>query len=67
MKAMQNQKLLSGIVLNGYDSFFLKNDFLIDSLPKYILIDEEGDVLKTTNCSPVDGIEEAIKAALKKK
>ena len=67
MKAMQNQKLLSGIVLNGYDSFFLKNDFLIDSLPKYILIDEEGDVLKTTNCSPVDAIEEAIKAALKKK
>jgi hypothetical protein len=54
-------------VFNGFDNLFLKSDYQIDALPKYMLIDVEGDLLKTSNCSPVDGVEEIIKQALKSK
>jgi len=66
LKALQNDKKLSGLILNGYDNLALNDNYLIDELPKYYLIDADGDILKNNNCSPVDGIEEIIKAELKK-
>jgi len=67
ISALLKQKKFSADVLNGFDNMFLKSDYQIDALPKYMLIDAEGDILKTTNCSPVDGVEDIIKQALKVK
>ena len=64
MNALLKQKKFSNEVLNGFDNFFLKSDYQIDALPKYIMIDADGDIIKTTNCSPIDGVEEIIKQAL---
>ena len=65
MNTLLKQKKFSSDVLNGFDNMFLKSDYQIDVLPKYMLIDADGDILKTSNCSPVDGLEDLIKQALK--
>jgi len=66
MIALNQQRRFSETILNGYNNVSLKEAYNIDVLPKYLLIDADGDVLKNQACSPTDGIEEILKQALKK-
>ena len=66
MNALWQQHKFSETILNGFDNLALRDAYGIDTLPKYILLDADGDVIKNSQCSPVDGIEEIIKQCLKK-
>ena len=66
MNELWKQKKFAETILNGYNDLALSEAYAIDTLPKYLLLDADGDILKNSNCSPVDGIEEIIKQYLKK-